>query len=90
MRGGPPQLPIGSKIYLELRITFFGWTGLYNFYNILLFDSEKESIYLSQRVLLSQRRELSKTGNLSIKSICILPVEKLNKAKNEIAKYYNC
>ena len=38
--GGPPQLPIGSKIYLELRITFFGWTGLYNFYNILLFDSE--------------------------------------------------
>ena len=37
---GPPQLPIGSKIYLELRITFFGWTGLYNFYNILLFDSE--------------------------------------------------
>ena len=38
--GGPPQLPLGSKIYLELRITFFGWTGLYNFYNILLFDSE--------------------------------------------------
>ena len=57
---------------------------------ILLFDSEKESIYLSQRVLLSQRSELLKTGNLSIKSICILPVEKLNKAKNEIAKYYNC
>ena len=57
---------------------------------ILLFDSEKESIYLSQRVLLSQRPELLKTGNLSIKSICILPVEKLNKAKNEIAKYHNC
>jgi hypothetical protein len=55
---------------------------------ILQFDLVNESICLSQRVILSQRSSFSHKLTLSIKTICQLPVQKLNRVKNEIAKYH--